>query len=101
MYYSAHIQFRGAGADVVIVSMAITDDPASVGLPPLTVIAGGVRDVGFRVRMHNKTPHRRCSNEPPAPSSAAGAARASSSKTRITARRRSPTATGSTTGPAS
>lgn len=58
VYWSPHLRYRHGGHDIEIRSIAVTDDPATCGLAPLEVLCGDVRDVGWRARWHNRTPHR-------------------------------------------
>jgi hypothetical protein len=58
LFFSPELRLRSDGSDVSITGLAMVEHPATVGLAPLAGIPGDVRDVGFQVRMHNKTPHR-------------------------------------------
>jgi hypothetical protein len=59
VYWSVELRMlHGGRRDVQITGLAIVERPATVGLSPLTVIGGDVREVGTQVRWHNRTPHR-------------------------------------------
>jgi hypothetical protein len=58
IYFSPSLTSRRDGTDIVIESIALTSDPASIGLRPAVVVPGDLRDAGLRARWHNRTPCR-------------------------------------------
>jgi len=55
VYFSPELTCNRERSDVVIESVALTGDPASIGLRPVTVIPGDLRDAGVRATWHNRT----------------------------------------------
>jgi hypothetical protein len=57
MFFSPELRWRADARDVTITGLALVDDPATVGLSPVVVLAADVRDPGWSSRSHNKIPH--------------------------------------------
>ena len=57
-YWSPEIDIRGGGDDIELTGLAVTDNPAYIGLTPLEVHIDDVRDLGWRSRQSFLNPPR-------------------------------------------
>ena len=58
LYASTSVVAAPDGTDIELRSVALTCDPAGVGLRPAVLVCGDFRDSGFRSTWHNRTPQR-------------------------------------------